>query len=58
MKEEETENKEKDTVSFRFEIDKEIWEKFKLTIPPNVSIREAIIMLIIKRIKEIEGDDK
>lgn len=50
-------NKKSEKISFRFEIDKNIWEKFKLTVPPNMSIKDAIIMLIVERVKEIWGDE-
>ncbi|MEM2445749.1 MAG: hypothetical protein QW734_03740 [Candidatus Bathyarchaeia archaeon] len=47
----------KDNISFRLTVDKKLWQKFKATIPLNMTINQAIIMLIIERVKKIWGDE-
>lgn len=34
------------------EIDKELWERFKESVPRKYSLNEAIVMLIRKKVKD------
>jgi hypothetical protein len=42
----------KEDITYPIRIDSELWEKFKLTIPRNITINDFIVELIRNEVKK------
>ena len=53
-KEAQEEERKEEVITIKLTISKELWEKYKHTIPINVPLTDSVIYLIERRVQEIE----